>query len=100
MCQTEAECLLTQSQFQRRSARSRRLRPDSNLAPWSLLIEVGDEKMRCVAELQKQQRKRGNPVILFKIRKDLVLIGAGCVCATPSSLMLSQAKLVPVHPPE
>lgn len=47
--------------------------------------------MRCVAELQKQQRqkkkKRGNPVILLKIRKDLVLIGAGCVCATPSSLV-------------
>lgn len=54
-------------------------------------------KKYTVTELQKQQRKRGNPVILFNIRKDLVLIEASCICATPSSLMLSDAKLVPLE---
>ena len=33
----------------------------SNLAPWSLLIRVGEEK-RCVTELQKKQKKICNPV--------------------------------------
>lgn len=59
----------------------------------SLFIQVVEE-ICCFIELQKQLRKRGNPVILFKIRKDLVLIGAGCVRATTPSSMVS------VHLPE
>lgn len=58
---------------------------------------------KCAVSLNSRSdrgEKKANPVILFKIRKDLVLIGALCVCATPSSLMLSEAKLVPVHLPE
>lgn len=35
--------------------------------------------------------------MLFKKRRDLAIIGTLCVGASPSSLMLSEAKLVPVH---
>lgn len=72
------------------------LRLCSILASWSLLSQVG-LWMRCATEVQKQHRKKGNPVILFEMRRDLVLIEAGCRCATPSPLMLSQAKLISAH---
>lgn len=72
------------------------LRLCSILASWSLLSQVG-LWMRCATEVQKEHRKRGNPVILFEMRRDLVLIEAGCGCATPSPLMLSQAKLISAH---
>lgn len=50
-----------------------------------------------VTELEATERKKANPLMLFKIRRDFVIIEALCVSAAPSSLILIEAKLVPVH---
>lgn len=46
------------------------LQASLNPSPWSL-FKQGGEEMCCVIQ------QRGNPVIQFKIRKDLVLFGVG-----------------------
>lgn len=78
VCQAEAECLF------RASVNS------DVLAGWVQTWRLGHcsfawAKKSAVSLNCRRNRKKS--VILFEKGKDLVLIGAGCVCATPSSLV-------------